>query len=384
MANKQNCYCIVLSADSAYLPYAAVLIASILRQAAGSDSAPRLPFVFHILTDSASAGLLAEGSGSAESQHFAAFCEAAERIYPCVVVLHAMHEEDFASIPYFSNHKNHASSYRLRLSSVIPSGTQRVLYLDSDMLACADVRELFALDLGENIAGVVADPKAYSPTFAPKKGKKSLTIPNYRNFNSGLLLLDYARYCEANIEEQCFAFLARYKTAFHDQEALNATLMGKVRYLPFAWNCIYLAPTLSAKGAQMVFAPDSADSQSFAHTFKREKWLCNLTRAEYETALESPKIIHYCDHKPWKSRFFYADDGGQPIVPQQRELWWEAAAQTPVYGAILQQNNSFDVEALDRLNALAHALNIMQMRIDRLRAPSRTLSQLWKKLRFWK
>ena len=363
MANKQNCYCIVLSADSAYLPFAAVLITSILRQAAGSNSAPRLPFVFHILTDSASAALLAEGSGSAESQHFAAFCEAVEQIYPCVVVLHAMNEEDFAHLPFFADHTNHLSSYRLRLSSVIPKGIERVLYLDSDMLACADVRELFALELGENIAAAASDCMIARKIFVAKHGKKSaqISLQGHVYINSGVLLLDYPRYIEENIEEQCFAILRDYKTRCHDQDALNITLKGRILYLPFAWNCTLHLP----------YYNDNKDK-------------VQITRAEYESAKQAPNIIHYSQFKPWKSRFFYADDTGQPIVAPKRELWWESAAQTPVYGAILQQSNGFDVEALDRLNALAYALDIMQRRIDRLRAPSRALSQLWKKLRFWK
>ena len=382
MANAQNCYRIVLSADSGYIPFSALLITTILHNAAKNDSLPRLPFVFHIQTDSGSARLLSSDCGSTESQLFMRFCEEAEQIYPCVILLHAMNEDDFANIPYFSTHTNHLSSYRLRLSNVIPSDTERVLYLDSDMLALADVRELFSIDLGEHIAGVVTDIRAYRPTFAAKNGKKSLTIPNYRNFNSGLLLLNYPRYCAENIEEQCLAFLAHYRTKMHDQDALNAVLMGKVYYLDFAWNCISERNAIGNRN--LVFAPDSSDSQSFAHPFVSNIWLCNLTRAEHSSAQQSPKIIHYCNQKPWKSRYFYADDIGNPILAQWRELWWEAAAQTPIYADILQHNNSFDVEALDRLNSFAHALNLLQLRIDRLRAPSRALSQLWKKLRFWK
>ncbi|MDE6979490.1 MAG: hypothetical protein K2O85_07990, partial [Helicobacter sp.] len=256
-------------------------------------------------------------------------------------------------------HTNHLSSYRLRLSNVIPSDTERVLYLDSDMLALADVRELFGIHLGEHIAAVVPDCAIPNRNFFPKTKKlPKISLNGHTYFNSGVVLLNYPRYIEENIEEQCLDIIHNYQTHCPDQDALNIVLMGKILYLNFAWNC-----TLHLRY-------DKDDSQ--------------IARSDYENAKQSPNIVHYSRYKPWHSHYFYTNTIGQPIVAQQRELWWEAAAQTPVYADILQHNNSFDVEALDRLNSFAHALNLLQLRIDRLRAPSRALSQLWKKLRFWK
>ena len=366
IAPHDRFYTIVLAANEGYAPYMAVLIQSIITQALNTDYPP-LPFAFHILTD---------GFGEEMTRNLRAFESAQNARYPCSFFIHKLEDSEFAHLPKLASHSNHLIYYRLRLSSVIPPETQRVLYLDSDMLACADVRELFALELGKHTAAVVADDTRIF-SFAPRKGGKAFKLGKHCYFNSGLLLLHYPRYVEANIEQRCFAFIEQYKTAFHDQDALNAALMGKVCYLPFAWNCM---PSIKAQmwGVKLQFAPEQGVR------FAQEPSVV-FSRAEYEDAVRNPKIAHFVRCKPWNSAYTRLGKNLRPVPYPHRALWWESAAQTPVFGAILlAQKDNFEQDFAAHIAALHARFLDNHKRLARLRAPGRFVGKYLKKLRFWR
>ncbi|MDE7173362.1 MAG: hypothetical protein K2N70_03335, partial [Helicobacter sp.] len=205
-----------------------------------------------------------------------------------------------------------------------------------------------------------------------KKGEKSFQLGKHCYFNSGLLLLHYARYCEQDIEKQCLAFIERYKTAFHDQDALNAVLAGKVCYLPFAYNCM---PSVKADvwGVTLHFAP------------KRQEPSVPFVREEYEDAVRNPKIAHFVRIKPWKSIYASLDKNLRPVPYPHRALWWEVAAQTPVFSTILlAQKDNFEQDFAAHIAALQGRLLDNHKRLARLRAPWRFISSNLKKLRFWR
>ncbi|MDE7172948.1 MAG: glycosyltransferase family 8 protein, partial [Helicobacter sp.] len=356
-------YTLCFTANEPYLPYTSVLMTSIISHARPDSAFAPLPFAFHILTD---------GASEESAAKLRALEGALNEKYPCKIFLHTMDEGDFANVPLFADHQNHLSSYRLRLSSVIPSGTERVLYLDSDMLACADIRELFGIVLGEHIAAVVPDCSVRHQKFVPKRGINApkIYLKDHIYFNSGLLLLDFARYVEANIEERCFALLRDYKTHRHDQDVLNIALFGRVRYLSFAWNCMlnlfperYNQPPLrflGEKGARV-----------------------NLTREEYESAVQSPKIAHFALN-PWDSIYRKLDYRFAPIPYPHRALWWEAAAQTPVFAPeLLAQGNDKRRDMAAYTVALSERLQNCEKQINRLRAPFMAFTRLRNTIRQW-
>ncbi|MDE7316115.1 MAG: glycosyltransferase family 8 protein [Helicobacter sp.] len=305
------------------------------------------------------------------ARNLRAFESAQNARYLCSFSIHKLEESDFAHLPKLASHSNRLIYYRLRLSTVIPPKTQRVLYLDSDMLACADVRELFTIDLGEHTAAVVAD-EARIFSFAPRQKGKRFSLGKHCYFNSGLLLLHYPRYCEQNIEKQCLAFIEQHKTAFHDQDALNAVLAGKVCYLPFAWNCM---PSVKADvwDVTLHFAGE------------RQEPSVPFVREEYEDAVRNPKIAHFVRIKPWKSIYASLDKNLRPVPYPHRALWWKAAAQTPVFGEnLLAQKDNFEQSSAAHIAALQGRLADNHKRLARLRAPGQFISSNLKKLRFWR
>ncbi|MDE7216839.1 MAG: glycosyltransferase family 8 protein, partial [Helicobacter sp.] len=108
-------YTLCFTANEPYLPYTSVLMTSIISHARADSAFAPLPFAFHILTD---------GASEESAAKLRALEGALNEKYPCKIFLHTMDEGDFANVPLFADHQNHLSSYRLRLSSVIPSGTE--------------------------------------------------------------------------------------------------------------------------------------------------------------------------------------------------------------------------------------------------------------------
>ncbi|ODV40898.1 hypothetical protein AWV79_03070 [Cupriavidus sp. UYMMa02A] len=64
--------------------------------------------------------------------------------------------DDFRQFPCFSKHSL-GTFIRLLIPSRLSGVTDRVLYLDADLLCFGDLSELLAIDLGDNIAAAVAD-----------------------------------------------------------------------------------------------------------------------------------------------------------------------------------------------------------------------------------
>ncbi|MDE7316113.1 MAG: glycosyltransferase family 8 protein [Helicobacter sp.] len=364
VAPHDSFYTIVLTANESYAPYMAVLIQSIITQALNTDYPP-LPFAFHILTD---------GFSEEMARNLRAFESAQNARYPCSFFIHKLEDSEFAHLPKYAHHTNHLIYYRLRLSSVIPSNTERVLYLDSDMLALADVRELFTIDLGKHTAAVVADHakiRAFAPRKGSKTGSKTLKLGKHCYFNSGLLLLDFARYTAENIEQKALAFVQDYQTEYHDQDALNAALAGKVCYLPFAWNCMYNTKA-DIRGTRLHYVGEKGEPSVV------------FSRAEYENAVQNPKIAHF-GLKPWNSAYMRLGKNLRPVPYPHRALWWEAAAETPIFGEILlAQKDNFEQDFSAHISALHGRFLDNHKRLERLRAPGRFISTNLKKLRFWK
>lgn len=163
---------IVFSADENYIPYTAVLIASIVQNTDTSKSFERLcesshiednntirnlkveslserqeGYVFHILSDSISEQTLEKLKQLEISLN---------AIYPCVIQTHMMQDSSFKSFPKSgAAHSNLLPYYRLKLRTFVGEEVSRILYLDSDMLCLFDIRELFAINLNGKIIAAI-------------------------------------------------------------------------------------------------------------------------------------------------------------------------------------------------------------------------------------
>ncbi|HHA8405313.1 TPA: glycosyltransferase family 8 protein [Streptococcus pneumoniae] len=104
-------------------------------------------------------------------------------------------------------HINYASYFRFFATEVVES--DRVLYLDSDIIVTGELATLFEIDLKGYSIGAVDDVYAY-------EGRKS-------GFNSGVLLMDVAKWKEHSIVNSLLELAAEQNQVVHlgDQSILN-------------------------------------------------------------------------------------------------------------------------------------------------------------------
>lgn len=109
---------------------------------------------------------------------------------------------------------------RLFVSSVLPEGLERVLYLDCDIIINRSISELWGLDLREKTIGALMD--AFSIYY-----RQNIELePNDIMFNSGVMLIDLNRWKKEEVEKELLGFIKKKhgKIQQGDQGALNAVL----------------------------------------------------------------------------------------------------------------------------------------------------------------
>ncbi|MDD5786137.1 glycosyltransferase family 8 protein [Campylobacter lanienae] len=325
---------IVFSADENYIKYTAVLINSIIKNTnlnlhfkdfcqkptpqmspnSSVSSYENLNFddlsaenraegyVFHILSDQIS---------TATQNKLKALEKSLNEIYPCLITAHILNDDEFSDFPVSgAAHSNFLPYYRLKLKNYLNSSVDRCLYLDSDMLCLCDLRELFAIDLKDNILAAINDPGSKKRKIKFKQNSNIITHKFTNDyFNSGFLLINTKAYIENKIEQKCQS-LAKNATYIKaaDQDLLNATIpANKLLKLPISYNF-------------------SSISFCFAICKDEQNHRLNCSRAEFMQSYKKPKIIHYGE-KPWRFLKSYTDGQNRNI----NDIWWEYAANTPEF-----------------------------------------------------
>lgn len=180
--------------------------------------------------------------------------------------------------------------YRLLLPDLLPE-FDRVLYLDVDTVIVRDISPLFHIDLGESL---LAGVKGIYPNRDHSR-LQSLGIEPGSYVNAGVLLMNLDAMRRENLQQR-FLELARRDFTFQDQDILNLTCQGRIRYLPPAFNVHAMFDYRQER--------DHAD-ELFGTTAVDE-------------VLDEPAIIHYAGNKPWETaECFYYD------------RWWQAYRASP-------------------------------------------------------
>ena len=166
-------------------------------------------------------------------------------------------------------HLNYASYFRFFATEVVDS--DRVLYLDSDIIVTGNLNSLFKIDFKGHYIGAVDDVYAY-------EGRKS-------GFNSGVLLMDVAKWKEHSIVNSLLELAAEKNQAVHlgDQSILN---------IYFEDNWLALDETYNYMVGVDIY---------------------HLGQECERLDDNPPAIVHYASHdKPWNT---YS-------ISRLRELWW--------------------------------------------------------------
>ena len=125
------------------------------------------------------------------------------------------------------DHLGISASYRLCLSSI--TDLDKVLYLDSDIIAMKNIAELYAIDVSDYYLAAVVDKGHSTMKSRCKLGKDDIF------FNSGMQLINLKKFRENNIEAKFFEKL-REVLYYTDQDVLNDICRGKILPLHIKYN----------------------------------------------------------------------------------------------------------------------------------------------------
>ena len=197
---------------------------------------------------------------------------------------------------------------RLLIPDVLDRAYHKALYLDSDMLALADVGELLDTELDGYLLASSRDMCGLGNYYDPHDERKKyrdevlhLTQPN-DYFIAGMLVFNLDAFRESYAPKELLRLAASRDWLQHDQDVLNYICNGgKAKILHARWDV--LRP----------YRPDL---------------LPEPYRLEYEESARDPKIIHFGgSDKPWNSL-------GIPRM----DLFWDTAVKTPYYKEIIYRN----------------------------------------------
>lgn len=177
------------------------------------------------------------------------------------------------------SHLTLATVYRLLLGELLPKEVEKLLFLDTDMLICGDLYELYMEDVENVVMGAVVEGAKEDALFL----KKTLyymfdyyesEAEAYRSyFNAGVLLINMTAFREQQIGHRCLQLLTEHpEFVCYDQDALNIVCKGKIKYLAPKWNRIWRREPADGSPGTGCLAQD----------------------------MDDVRIIHYCtSQKPW-------------------------------------------------------------------------------------
>jgi lipopolysaccharide biosynthesis glycosyltransferase len=129
-----------------------------------------------------------------------------------------------------------AAFYRLFVPQLVEAAS-RVLYLDADTYPDSDALwRLFDLDMGDHAIAAIRD--FHTTCSSDPAQRRELDVggspPGEKYLNSGVLLIDVARYAERNLADRFLS--TSIKHSAHDQAAINRVLLGDWLELSPAFN----------------------------------------------------------------------------------------------------------------------------------------------------
>lgn len=256
---------IAMATDRNYVRQTYILITSILEV---SNTADR--YYFYILADK-DVPVKWEEILRAMIQKYAHAC-----IY--FVQIDKQKNRQLESAGLHLKHITQATYFRLLLPEII--GEDKCLYLDTDMIVCGDISELYGTSLdGYLLAGVKAP---YYHSF-PDRGKaycEQTGIPSIDQYiNAGVLLMNLSLMRKNNFTQKAMSLAGQYFPT-QDQDIMNRLSYGLIKHLPLKYNM----------------------PASYYLNWNMELVKSIFSWDEWEEGTRTPVIIHYCSaDKPWRN-----------------------------------------------------------------------------------
>ncbi|GHU13861.1 glucosyltransferase [Spirochaetia bacterium] len=283
---------VIFTSDDYFVPYMSAAIQSILENS--SPDRTYIVFVLHQNITPENAGLLKMQISA--YQNFS---------IEFVDVTRYIKNYDF----WIGAHKKIAKETYFRL--LIPyifREFKRAVYLDSDMICCTDIAELYDMEIGDNMLISTRDVCGAGGYYNKKNKKRNkrysdIGIKNHDDyFIAGLLVFNIEKFRQHISLRDLLNFAVSRKWRWHDQDILNVVCENKVFFVPIEWDYYTI-------GGNSEFLP--------------ECWM-----KQYLSAQKNIKIIHFITtHKPWQNYH----------MVNHFEFFWKYAARTPFIRTIIER-----------------------------------------------
>ncbi len=191
--------------------------------------------------------------------------------YCQLFTFYKLNEYDFKDC-FISNHLTFATYYKIIIPSILEKTTDKVLYLDTDIVVCNDIKKLWNIKVSDYTIAAINDFNLEGP------GRLGFH-KKYNYFNAGVILFNIKSWNQLNLTSKIFDYikLSTSNLIFHDQDALNANLFDKR---------LNISPIYNQMG--------------FIFELKTKDLLKIYSSIEIEEIFKTQLVIHYTgSSKPW-------------------------------------------------------------------------------------
>ena len=143
------------------------------------------------------------------------------------------------SLPPINSHVSEATYYRLFISQYLPKDIKYLIYLDADIICVNDptpklISTFSRIETENTIIGAKVESKREQNNIFFER----LNLKNDEQFNAGVLIIDFSKWVNQNIESYLLKILnKRFDDIFdYDQEILNIYFDGKFTALDINLN----------------------------------------------------------------------------------------------------------------------------------------------------
>lgn len=224
------------------------------------------------------------------------------------ITIYYINLEVFLNFPTASGW-SHATYYRFIMGEKLYGLTDKMLYLDADILCVGSLQGLLETDMGNNIILGIDD---YMTDFDARA--KKLSIHHGRYFNAGVMYIDVNKWHAEKIADRAVQLIMEnpQKYEFLDQDVLNVLLDGKTRYVDKKWDHIYNMSFMKHKLPEdtilIHYTGDKPWQRWTEHHFMVERYYEYIKRSPWsDVSLTEP--VHYKEMskmaKSYKRRGMY-------------------------------------------------------------------------------
>ena len=215
-------YNIAYAFDHNYIFICAVSMLSVMLSASNTDG----KYEFHLLIDD-----------SVTEEDKKLFYSIVNRYPQCHVSYYLIKDSFLDELDCSYTYLNKMTLYRLMLAELLPN-VDECLYLDSDTLIWDDLKEVFNIELGNNLVAGVLDSFVINESGYIPEG-----LPDINGYiNAGVLMLNLKQIRNEGVQKE-FLKLISNKYLYNDQDIINICCYQRIAYLQDKYNCFSFLET---------------------------------------------------------------------------------------------------------------------------------------------